>query len=81
VAIGRDDHFDPSRRGPVFFQQTAQDCPKVVANLHLPQLAGSVLSYLIGFSDRLLSHVSPFPGRWVIYHISKLAARLRAEKY
>jgi hypothetical protein len=28
----------------------------VVADLHLPQLAGAVLAYLIGFSDSGISH-------------------------
>lgn len=52
VAVWRDDHFDQSRRGPVFTEQATKDRLEMIADPHGPELPGAVLANLVGFTDR-----------------------------
>lgn len=61
MAIRTDDHFHQAGRGPRLTHQAAQDRLKVVADLDLPELAGTILADLFGFAeDGAVGHFPPF---------------------
>ena len=52
MIIWRGDHFDQSGYSPAFSKQASEDRPEVIVDLHGSKLAGAVLPYLVGFTDR-----------------------------
>lgn len=48
MAVRRDEDLDQAGRSPVLAQKAAEDRPKMVADLDLPQLTGGVLANLVG---------------------------------